>query len=210
MVRSVAERLDERGLVALLLTRGNEDGSLCPTLMSRRLASLSHRTRDAVVEVEIGTPMSHNHAAWVCLARLKRIVNELLRKENHAVETTIEESSAKLAQPALRGDNGLVMPYDDGLAEETEGTKEHHEFQSLVMRGIHGVILLTAGEHTPRRTNGGGYTGERLLRRTVPDYADAVVLEVAGTIEEVRGKLAVLHSVKTILDVLRVVEVDVH
>ena len=88
--------------------------------------------------------------------------------------------------------------------------KRRRALESLVVSGVNGVEMLAASQHTPCRQQGSGKARMGLARRAMEDDADAVLLQMAGSIEEMRGKLPVSHSAEAVLYVLSMVEVDLH
>ena len=154
--------------------------------------------------------MPYDEFLGVGFRSLQRVVDEFLREEYQAVETFVEEATEQFAQTALRLHDGLMVPHDDGLAEQTEGTQQHHKFESFIVGGVESVVAFAAGEHTPRRVERSLQSGEFVLRRTVVDHVDAVVGKVARSVEKVRRKLALRHATEAILYVLRMVEINLH
>ena len=154
--------------------------------------------------------MPHDELARIGFRRLLRVVDEFRREEYQAVETFVEEATKQFAQTALRLNDGLVVPHDDGLAEQAECAQQHNEFETFVVGGVDGVETLAAGEHTPRRIDRSLQSGEFVLRRAVIHHVDAVVGKVARSVEEMRRELALRHATEAILYVLRMVEINLH
>ena len=103
-----------------------------------------------------------------------------------------------------------MVPHDDGLAEQAEGTQQHHKFESFVVGGVKSVVVLATREHTPRRIDRSLQSGEFVLRRAVIHHVDAVVGKVARSVEKMRRELALRHATEAILYVLRMVEINLH
>lgn len=154
--------------------------------------------------------MPYDELARIGFRRLKRVVDEFLREENQAVEAFVEEATEQFAKSAFRLHYGLVVPHDDGLAEQAECAQQHNEFETFVVGGVDGVETLAAGEHTPRRIERSLQSGEFVLRRAVIHHVDAVVGKVARSVEKMRWELALRHATEAILYVLRMVEINLH
>ena len=154
--------------------------------------------------------MPYDELARIGFRRLQRVVNKFLREEYKAVETFVEETTEQFAQTALRLNDGLVVPHDDGLAEQAECAQQHNEFETFVVGGVDGVETLAACEHTPRRIERSLQSGEFVLRRAVIHHVDAVVGKVARSVEKMRRELALRHATEAILYVLRMVEINLH
>ena len=93
--------------------------------------------------------MTEVQALWACLPAPKRVIDEFLREEEHVVYAAIVKSAEPFAPQSLRGDDGLVMPYDYGLAIEPERTEKDYGFYTAIMRGIDGIEMFTAGKYLP-------------------------------------------------------------
>ena len=154
--------------------------------------------------------MPNDEFAWVGFRSLQRVVDEFLREENQAVKAFVEEAAEQFAQATLRLHDGLMVPHDDGLAEQAEDTQQHHKFESFVVGGVESIVVLATREHTPRCVERSLQSGEFVLRRTVVDHVDAVVDKVARSVEKVRRKFALRHATEAILYVLRMVEINLH
>ena len=61
----------------------------------------------------------------------------------------IEQSGDGLTQPALRSDDGLVVPADDGFTEETESTKKDDDLQAPEGCGIDGIVMTEVVQQFP-------------------------------------------------------------
>ena len=102
-----------------------------------------------------------------------------------------------------------MMPYHDRAAEQTQGTQKDDEFESAIMRGIHGIETLARGEyepgvaqhHAPARQTG---------TRTVPYHLDAVGRQSCRSVKEMSRKLSRLHPFADVCDVLCVIEIYFH
>ena len=194
-----AECADECGHVALLLAGGYEAFVFSNWMFGH----------DAVVVVEVGTPVHHLHAFLACLAALERLLYELFAEEEHVVDAAVEHLCHHLAQTAVGLHYGLMMPQDDGVAVEVECAQEYDEFEAIPVGGIDGVDMLTACEHTPCHIYHEVCAALYVLV-FVHHHIDAVALEVGGSVEEMARKLTCLPLFVDALQVLSMVKINFH
>ena len=102
-----------------------------------------------------------------------------------------------------------MVPYNDRLSEEAEGTKEHDKLQSAIMSGIDGIKLFLACEHLPCVAQHHAPPRQSELR-LMPHHAYAMPFELGCSIEIMWRKLALSHSLQDILNVLCVIEINFH
>ena len=126
--------------------------------------------------------MSYDEFPGIGFRRLQRVVDEFRREEYQAVETFVEEATEQFAKSALRLHDGLMVPHDDWLAEQTERTQQHDEFETFIVGGVESVEMFAAREHTPRRIERSLQSGEFVLRRAVIHHVDTVVGKVARSV----------------------------
>ena len=93
--------------------------------------------------------MSEVQALRTCLSAMQRVIDEFLREEEHVVDATIIKSAKPFSPQSLRRDDGLVMPYDYGLAIEPERTEKDYGFNTAIMCGIDDVEMFMAGKYLP-------------------------------------------------------------
>ena len=74
------------------------------------------------------------------------------------VDTLIEHSGHHLAETIVGFDDWLMMPNDDWLWIEMEGTKEDDELQAIEMSGIDGIEMFLACKYFPS-----DYEEERII-----------------------------------------------
>lgn len=95
------------------------------------------------------------------------------------------------------------------MSEQPYGTQRHQQFQAAVVRSVHGVDALARGQYEPCRAQHHAPPGQPLAG-AVPHHVHSIVRQFGRPIQEMRGKLAMLHPVKDVLYVLRVIEIYFH
>lgn len=193
----MAESSDERGEIAALLARGYV------------AAATEMLSEQAVVEVEVGSPVAHVHAPRVYLAGKHGVADELLGEEKHLVDATVEQPSEQFPHTAAGPDDRLVVPQDYRLAEQVERAQEYQWLYARVVGGIDSVYPAVMTEHAPcseqhqTEARGIGYI-------FVPLYLEAHFLKMGGSIEQMARIVAVAVLAEYVLYVLCMVEIDSH
>ena len=70
--------------------------------------------------------------------------------------------------------------------------------------------MFATRQYAPRRIQRSSYARAVLAGRAVPHYVDAMVAQMACSVQKMRRKLALVHSSKAILYVLGMIKVNLH
>lgn len=211
VVVGACKGVDEGGHVAAFASCGDESAvevEGAPEVYSCvvRLGNVVH---EAVVEVQVGSPMAYMRVAGACLACCYRLVHELLGEENHLVDAFEEDASETIA-PSLAGlYQGLVYPHDDLAAVKAQRAEEDQEFHTLIMCGENGVDVFAQGEDLPGCVE---HTQEAVVMFAVSadDGVDAVLWKMSGAIEQVAWEGALFPLGVHPLGILCMIEKDTH
>ena len=165
-----------------------------------------HRIGSLVVVVELQRPGYHGVAVdGAGDAHLAG--HELYPAVKHGVVVfPLSVDGQRALYHAAEGVFGLSVPgvvHDAGSDGLLAGVGKH------LHHGEHGVEVLAACEHLPGVAQHHPPTGEADAG-LVPHHAYAVVGQPRGTVEVVRGELAVGHAAQYVLYVLSVVEIYFH